>query len=200
MSRLCERLIAKSIDVSCDEITFKGLEPDGLIINRSDIDMAATEFDTQCPNIIKSLVLNSGKKGYDIAQLGNTPFTGTTTSMETGTYKNSWTNNVPIAVLANGPEVAAEIIDKLVNGQFVVILKNKAKGTNGKSEYQVYGFYQGLTASAGENDKYSDETEGGWLITLTESKVPKSALFFYNTDAAATKAAYESLRGGGAGA
>lgn len=195
MGRLCESLIAKSIDVACEDLTFRGVEPDGLIINRSDIDMAAVVFDTQCPNIIKSLPLLSGKRGYEVAQLGNTPFTGTTTSMEQGTYKNSWTNTLPLAIIANGPETSADIIDKLADGEFVVILRNKAKGNAGKSEYQIYGFYQGLRATAGENDKYSDDTEGGWLVTLTETRAPKSAIFLFDTDAETTKTAYESLKG-----
>lgn len=171
-----------------------GLESDGIIINRSDIDFSKTVFDAQLPNIIKTLVLKNSKRGYEIKQEGNNPFTGTKSELNVGTYRNTWTHDVPLIVLANTPDVCANIIDGLANGKFVVILRNTTKGTDGKGEFQVFGYAQGLKASAGENDKYSDDTEGGWLITLQETKAPKSAIFFYDTDTKTTTAAYESLK------
>ena len=88
---------------------------------------------------------------------------------------------------------ATTIIDGLANGKFVVILRNVTKGEEGKGEYQIYGYAQGLTCSAGENDKYSEDTEGGWLMTLEETSAPKSAMFFYDTSSETTAAMYESL-------
>lgn len=194
MAKLCESLIAKAIDFACDDIIVRGLESDGLIINRSDIDFAATVFDAQNPNIIKTLVLKTSKKGYEINQLGNTPFTGVQSTLEVGTYRNTWTHAIPIVVLSNTPEVAHDIIDGLSNGTFVVILRNKFKGSNGDAEYQVYGYTQGLVASEGTNDKYSEDTDGGWIITLQETGARMSAMFLFNTDATTTAAAYESLK------
>ena len=194
MAKLCESLIAKAIDFACDDLIVRGLESDGLIINRSDIDFAATVFDSQNPNTINTLVLKTGKKGYEVNQLGNTPFTGVQSTLEVGTYRNTWTHAIPIVVLSNTPEVAHDIIDGLSNGTFVVILRNKFKGTNGDAEYQVYGYTQGLVASEGTNDKYSEDTDGGWIITLQETGARMSAMFLFNTDATTTAAAYEALK------
>ena len=194
MANLCESLISKAIDFDCDELITRGLEPDGIIINRSDIDFASTVFDNTNPNIIKTLVLKSGKQGYEVSQLGNTPFTGTQSTLEVGTYRNTWTHQIPIVVLSNTPEVANKIIDGLANGTFVVILRNKFKGESGEAEYQVYGYTQGLVASEGTNEKYSEDTDGGWLITLQETGARLSAMFFFNTDATTTAAAYEALK------
>ena len=44
-----------------------------------------------------------------------------------------------------------------------------------------------------ENNKYSEETEGGWSVTLEEQKVPKSALFLFKTSYEATKTAIGTL-------
>lgn len=191
MANLCESLIAKDIDVACDDMVSKGLESDGLIINRADIDFTKSVIEN---NVISSIVLKSGKKAYAIKQTGNTPFTGTKSTLVVGTYRNTWTHDVQIVVLANTPDVTADIIDGLANGKFVVILRNVTKGEDGKAEYQVFGYAQGLTCSAGENDKYSEDTEGGWLITLEETSAPKSALFFYDTSSTQTAAKYESLK------
>lgn len=191
---ICETIISKDIAVACEDMVSKGLEADGVLVNRGDIDFTATVFDDDNKNIIKQLVLKTGKKGYAVMQPGNTPYTGTKSSLVVGTYRNSWTHEVQIVVLANTPEVAAEIIDRLANGKFVLILRNVTKGADGKGEFQVYGYAQGLTCSAGENDKYSEETEGGWLMTLQETSAPKSAMFLFNTDSETTTAQYESLK------
>ena len=174
---ICESTIKRDIAFDCAQLSVRGLEADGVIINRSDIDFAATVFDETQKNIIKTLVLKSGKKGYQVAQLGSTPFTGTQTTLNVGKYRNTWTHQIPIAVLANG--------------QFVVIIRNKQKANKG--EYQIYGYAQGLTASEGTNEKYSEDTDGGWLITLQEVSTPKCALFYYNTDDKTTATQFASL-------
>lgn len=196
MAGICDSIIAKGIAVDCDSPIVKGLEADGIICNRGDIDFSQSVFDNDNKNIIKTLVLKSGKKGYPVVQQGATPFSGAKTSLVTGTYRNTFTNEVPIAVLDNGPEVARDIIDGLANGSFVLILKNVHKGTSGKAEYQVYGYYQGLRASTIDNEKYSEDTDGGWLVTLQETSVPKSALFYFNTDSKTTETQFKSLLGG----
>lgn len=175
MTTTCESLIAQDIIIPCEDQVTKGLEGDGLIINRDDIDFTKSVV---AGNIIKTLVLKTGKKAYAIRQEGSKPFTGTKTELTVGTYRNSWKNTVAVVVLANTPDVCANIIDGLANG---------------KAEYQVFGYAQALKASAGENDKYSDDTEGGWLITLEEESVPKAAYFFFDTDSETTAAKYKSL-------
>lgn len=199
MTKICETLIAKDIAFDCNDLSVRGVEPNGLIINRNDIDFAKTQFDATNKNIIQSLILKEGKKAYEVVQLGNTPFTGTKSDLVVGTYRNTWTHELPIAVLANDPDTNEKIIDGLANGSFVVILRNKHKGSDGKAEFQVYGYAQGLVPSAGTNEKYSEETDGGWLITLQETAAPKSALFFFNTDSSTTEAQYESLKAESAG-
>lgn len=194
MANICETLIAKDIAIACEDMVAKGLESDGLIINRADIDFTATTFNETNKSIIEQLVLKAGKKAYAIQQNGNTPFTGTNSSLTVGTYGNKWTHEVSIVVLANTPDVTEGIIDKLANGKFVVILRNVTKGAEGKGEYQIYGYSQGLTCSAGENDKYSEDTEGGWLMTLQETSAPKSAMWLFKTDSETTATMYEALK------
>lgn len=190
MATTCESLIAQDIIIPCEDQVTKGLEGDGLIINRDDIDFTKSVV---VGNTINTLVLKTGKKAYAIRQEGSKPFTGTKTELTVGTYRNSWKNTVAVVVLANTPDVCSNIIDGLANGKFVIILRNLSKGADGKAEYQVFGYAQALKASSGENDKYSDDTEGGWLITLEEESVPKSAYFFFDTDSKTTAAKYASL-------
>ena len=193
MAGICDKLISQDIAENCDSPIVKGLESDGIIINRADIDFSKTVFDTTHKNIVKTLILKASKQGYKVVQTGNKPFDGAKITMAAGKYRNTFTNEIPIAVLDDGPEVAENIIDGLANGTFVLVLKNKHKGAAGNAEYQIYGYYQGLNASAIENDKYSEDTEGGWLVTLQETAAPKSALYYFNTDSTTTETQYETL-------
>jgi len=189
---VCDDILKKDISPSCDDPVVQGLEQEGVIMNRADVDFAATLFNSTRKNVIETLAMKTGKKAYKVIVPGKAPFTGTTTALATGTYRNSFTNTLVLVILANDPDVCADIIDGLANGSYVVVLENKYKGLQkeksaGDAAFQVYGWYQGLYASAMENDKYSEDTDGGWLVTLKETKSPKSAMFLYNTDYDTTK-------------
>lgn len=196
MSDVCSYLLAQELDVNCDDPIVSGLEATGVIINRAEIDFDKSVLSDN--NTIKSIALVDGAKAYKVMQQGSTPFTGTTTELVAGTYRNSFTNTVALVVFNNGPEVCANIIDKLANGEFVIILENKFKGlgnttTPGGAAFQVFGWYQGCKASEITAEKYSDDTDGGWAVTLQETKAPKSGLFLFDTGYSATKAIVESL-------
>lgn len=195
---VCDEVLKKDIIPSCDDPVVPGLEQEGVIMNRDDIDFATTAFSATKKNVIETLALKSGKKAYKVVVPGNSPFTGSQVALATGTYRNTFTNTIALVVLDNGPDVCADIIDGLANGSYVVVLENKFKGlqketTPGDCAFQVYGYYQGLKATAITNDKYSEDTEGGWAVTLEEQKAPKSALFLYKTSYDTTKTAIETL-------
>lgn len=200
---ICDSLLKKEIGMDCSNPIIPGYEQEGVIMNRCDVDFAATAFNATRKNVIETLAMKSTKKGYKVVVPGKTPFTGSTTTMVAGNFVNTFTNTINLVVLANDPDVCADIIDGLANGSYVLVLENKHKGLNketnaGDSAFQVYGYYQGLQATAIENNKYSEETEGGWAITLEEQKVPKSALFLYKTSYQVTKTAVDTLVSGGA--
>lgn len=195
---VCDEMLKKDIAPSCDDPVVPGYEQEGVIMNRDEVDFALTTFNATQKNVIETLAMKSGKKGYKVVVPGKTPYTGSKTSLATGTYRNTFTNALQIVVLDHGPEVCSDIIDGLANGSYVVILENKYKALQkesnpGNAAFQVYGYYQGLTATTLENDKYSEDTEGGWLVNLEEKKCPKSALFYFKTDYDTTKQALETL-------
>lgn len=195
---ICDVLLKDDISINCDDPIVPGVESEGIIINRSDIDFAATTFNATRKNVIETLVLKSKKKAFKCAQLGNNPFTGTNVALAVGTYRNTFTNTVNLVVFNNDPDTCEQIINGLANGSFVVILENKYKGTSketnpGDAAFQVFGWYQGLRASEITNDKYSEDTDGGWLVSLQETKAPKSGLFLFKTSYESTKTAIDTL-------
>lgn len=194
---LCDRTVVADIKMNCNEPIQKGVESIGYLIRRADIDFGSVAFNADNDNIIEELPLVAGKKGVRIYQQNNA-FTGTNSAVEVGTYVNGVTHNVAFIVPDKGPDVAHEIIDPLISGEeFVIILENKYKGLKktlaGSAAFQVYGFHQGAIVSAGDADKYSDDTLSGWSITLTETRAPKSEMYLFKTSYAATKAALDSM-------
>jgi len=198
MAGLCEDLIKQNIEKNCDDLIVGGIEANGVIVNRRDIDFPNVVFDADRKNVIKVLPLKSGAKAYSIYVPGPTPFNNTTTTMEAGTNRSTFTNDVGFVILDNDPDVCENVIDPLANGEFVIIYENKFKNINktatpGDSAFQIAGYYQGLKAETLENNKYSEDTEGGWNVLLKETKSPKSGLFLYNSDYATTQQQIQTL-------
>jgi hypothetical protein len=194
----CDVLISLDVQQNCTDRIVAGIEPNGVIINRQDVDMDNVEFDAARKNVISALPIKTGKRGYSIYVPSNTPFNGTQTAFAAGTNRNTFTNDLAFAIMANDPDVCEKVIDGLANGEFVVVYENKYKNLNkestpGDSAFQVVGLRQGLKATTLENNKYSEDTEGGWNVVLQETKAPESALFLYAQTLAATRTLFNGL-------
>lgn len=197
----CDGLINQDITADCENPIVPGIEKAGVIVNREDIDFGLTEYETgegARKNVITKIGLKTGKKGFKVIIPTKQPFNGTGTALEEGTNRNTFTNTLGMVILGNDPDVCEKILDGLATGEFVCILENKYKNINkvtkpGDSSFQIYGFYQGLKATTLENEKYSEDTEGGWNIILTETKSPKSGLFYFNTDLETTRESLATL-------
>lgn len=194
----CDALISQDIERNCLDEIVGGIEANGVIINRKDVDFSNVEFDETRKNVIAQLPLKAGKRGYKIYVPGTSPFNNTQTVLEQGTNRNTFTNDLGFVILDNDPDVCGNIIDGLANGEFVVVFENRFKNMNkentpGDSTFQIMGYYQGLRASTLENNKYSEDTDGGWNVLLQEAKSPKSGLFLFDTDINTTREKFDSL-------
>ena len=192
----CDYKLAADMMANCENPSTKGLRNYGYLINYDDIDFESCVRDESNPNIVTTLVLQTGKKAYRMYVPGKTPYTGTNKAIAEGTYRNNFTKGVNLVILDNGPDVVKDIINPLANGLFVAILENKYGGKDGKNTFEIYGFEQGLSATALADDKYSEDTEGGWSATLEESGAPSAGIFLFNQSVAATRTALASLVSG----
>lgn len=197
MATICDTILSTDILPDCDSPLIKGFESDGLIIPRANIE--SYTLNPSNPNEVNSIVLKTGTRGYECQQMGATPFNGSTQSLVVGTYANTWESSVQILVPTWGSTTAKDVVDALTNGENVVILRNKLKddglsNATGTAEYQIYGLWQGMRATAGERDANSDDTLGGVLLTLTESSSPKSGMFLVSNTAASNADLYNSLK------
>lgn len=188
----CDFLIQSDIKYNCTDPVVKGLRNKGYLYNYDDIDWDKVTKDTTNSCILTNLPLVSGAKGYEIQIPGKTPFTGTTTSMTAGTYRNVFSKTVAVVILDASPEISAKVIDPLANGKFVVVLENQYQGTNKDNTFQIFGVEQGLSASAIESDKYSDDTQGGTSVTLIEENAPTFAHYLFTESVSATREMLEA--------
>lgn len=182
MANLCTKLLDSCLNANCDNPIFQGVDAVAYIFNHSEVE--SLTYDQTNPNLVTAINMkeNNGVAytGYKINQFGKTPYTGTTTTMTEGNIFNRYDSEFHFIVPDNSP-TSAKLIDALKDGKFVVVIKNEYEGTDGKGTFQIYGGKKGLVASAIEGAKYSDDTEGGWSVTLTETGSPVSALFLEHT-------------------
>lgn len=188
----CDKKLAMAIEPDCTNPMVGGLEADGCIMNRADIDFDACERDEENPNLITTLALKSGMRGFPIYQQGNSPFTGSNVAFTAGTFMNKFTKQVNFMVADHSAECCNKIIDQLANGTFVVVMKNKYVGSDKKSKFEVFGYEAGLKQTEGSRDPYSEDTDGGWAVALQEV-APTSGLFLYTGDMSSTETAFQSL-------
>lgn len=201
----CDFQLQADLVAPCGGMSSAGLKNTGYIVNYDDIDWDNLVRDSQNPNIVKSFVLkgngNAARHAYKCYVPGKTPFTGTNKALVTGTYRNKFTKQVKLVVLNNGAGVCHDIIDQLANGRFVVILENDFQGADKDNTFEFYGLELGCAATEMSDDKYSEETDGGWAVTLEETNAPTSGIFYLkdgdqqggSTAISVTRAALESL-------
>lgn len=182
MSNICQKVITSCVGADCNNPIFKGMEGKAWIFNKSEIE--SFTYDQTNTNLITAITMATYEDdgtdvayvGYTIDQLGKTPFTGTNTSMTEGNVANKFTETLVFIVPDNSP-TSAMLLDNVANGKFVVVVENEYDGADNKGKFQVYGAKKGLVCTAMERDAYSDDTDGGWSVTLTAEGTPNSALF-----------------------
>lgn len=137
-----------------------GLETKAVIINKEDIDVTAL---TVSGAAVTNLSLVSGATGYSIdwvKQLGSATaeFAANDSGIDTFTHG--------FACRIFGTDVAAaERARELKDGEFVIVVETKYKGTNNGAAFKVFGLESGLKMS--ESNYTSLENDGALLFTLS---------------------------------
>ena len=180
---LCEKKIQGCIALDCENPIYAGMESGAFIFNKADVTNISYEQITvgtetkDNPNMITDITLGTGAVGYRIEQFGKTPYTGSNTAMVEGNAMNKFTETFNFIVSDNSEKASRELLDNLANGTFIAVVRNQYHGSDERSEFQVYGAKKGLKAASMDNDKYAEETDGGWAVSLTSENVPTSAVF-----------------------
>ena len=188
----CNGLISQALSTTCKNHPF-GFEKDGIIINRSDINLGGITFASNSTNIVTTMPLLTGKVGYKVVHFGTKPFNGTKKSgVSKEASPGKMTKTVQFFVPDHDPAVDENFIDAILNGEFVMILENKDKNeTTNDAAFEIFGMQNGLHFTAIEQDTYGDYGSG-WLITMEETEAPSSSIYLFDTSYSATKTKFDA--------
>lgn len=185
---LCEQLIQSNIQSDCNNPMFGGYKPIGWIINKEDIlSFTTSESGGDFPSEgVTAITLKEGAQAYKIQSIGSQP-TATTQTFVKGTYYNTWTNVVNIALLDHGGHVVQDIITPMASGaKFVVALEHErmaSKGENKMPSIEIFGLDKGLSLQDGASrEEYGADLKGGWMLPLEETDAPRPSHFCYERD------------------
>ena len=185
--------LTANLALDCAKPRIKGYEQIGLIILKSDIDLALSTVDATNTRIITALTLKSAKKAAVIYNSKNTPlpFNGTQTAYNR--EADAYDKTVQFYYEGIGGTVSKNAIEPLKDGDYVVILERKSK--YGEGSFQVFGWQKGLSAGNDGGAQVQDEETGYWLITMTTQE-PFAEIEWdngKNSDYLDTKAAFDTL-------
>lgn len=157
--------LTANLALDCAEPRIKGYEQIGLIILKSDIDLALSTVDATNPRIITALALKAAKKASVIYNSKNTPlpFNGTQTAYNR--EADAYDKTVQFYYEGIGGDVSKNAIEPLKDADYVVVLERKSK--YGEGSFQVFGWQKGLSAGNDGGAQVQDEETGYWLITMT---------------------------------
>lgn len=186
----CDTSVVHDFLYDCANPPVAGLEDDALLINRADIDFTKSKIDADNPNIITSLVLKAGKKA-NLVQQRKDSFNGTKVDQVEGTYSNGTTQTFAFVAFANSADEKAAL-EKMLNGSFVAVIKNKTAADN--SRYEVLGWNTGLKTPTLTKDYVAEESAGVYAVTLASGQEPRLPMSFYAGSLEATDAAFNALQ------
>jgi hypothetical protein len=173
---LCEQLLKSNIQSDCDNPMFGGYKPIGWIINKDDVESFEELLeDAQEGKLIEEIRLKQGAQAYRIQSIGSQP-TATTQTFVKGTYYNTWTNVVNVALLDNSAGVTTNIVMPMASGaKFVVILEHE-RMNYGNPLFEIFGLDKGLSLQDGASrEEYGADLKGGWMLALEETDAPVPA-------------------------
>lgn len=182
----CLGVISANIDEDCDNPRVIGYEDTAIIINRSDIDWTGVTYNSSNPRIVEALALISLKKPYAIynPRLADASFNGTQTALNADT--RHYTKTLQFYYKGIGADAAANVVEPLAKGEYVVILQRKDH--SGHGSFQILGLQNGIYAT----EQVQDEATGYWLMTMVIDE-PFAETELFKTDYAASKALFDAL-------
>ena len=185
--------LTANLALDCAKPRIKGYEQIGVIILKSDIDLATTSVDATNPRIITALALKAAKKAAVIYNSKNTPLPFNGTQTVYNREADAYDKTVQFYYEGIGGDVSKNAIEPLKDGDYVVVLERKSK--YGEGSFQVFGWQKGLSAGNDGGAQVQDEETGYWLITMTTQE-PFAEIEWDvagNSDYIVTKAAFDTL-------
>lgn len=178
-----------SYDCSSENRAKSGLETKAVIINAVDIDKTAL---TQSGSTVTNLSLLSGTTGFSISWIRQLGSTGSEVVLNDSGL-DSFSHSFACRVFGQSAE-DAERIKELLEGEFVLVVETKFKGTSNADAYKIFGLENGLKMAEGSFT--SLENDGSFVFTLKSQEGFGESYpykIFLETNYSTTKAKFDAL-------
>lgn len=187
---LCSDL-SGGVTLSCATPLVGGVEADIIILVRKHID--TTTFNSGNNYILEDIALLTGKQAYKFEGKNNSA--RPKNSLVVKDFSKGKVHTLDFLIFDDGPTTKLRL-DELQDASVCVFVKNKFKGATGNATWSIHGFHAGLSMTACEQDKFDENTNGAWKVTLASD--PKSLeaqwpLNVFITSATATEALITTL-------
>lgn len=191
----CTSTLTGNIKQACDVFRVKGYERIGLIVNKQDIDWAASTVSLTNKRIVTNLALKAGKKATVIynSKQNPLPFNGTQSTFNRD--MDGYDKVVQFYYEGIGADAAKDIVEPLKNGEYIVILERKDK--TGHS-FQIIGYEVALSCSNDGGAQVQNEETGYWLMTMTTTE-HYAEMEYLNSNYATTKTSFDLFVDGALG-
>jgi hypothetical protein len=178
-----------SYDCSSANRAKSGLETKAVLINVADLDRTAI---TESGATVTNLTLNSGTTGYAISWIKQLGSTGSEVVLNDSGV-DSFSHSFACRVFGQSSD-DAERVKELLEGEFIVVVETKFKGTSNADAYKVFGLENGLKMAEGSFT--SLENDGSFIFTLKSQEGFGESYpykIYLETDYATTKDKVDSL-------
>ena len=187
----CDYLINSAIGGNCENPLVDGYRREAVILNADDI-LSYTVAGSAPRGQFSAIVRKATTLGYAVTMEGDSPFAGTAKEGVTGVTGTRTQKTVKF-MFADAGLTADNIIDKLQNGKFVMVLQPLHGGSDAKSYFEIIGKESPLYFSAVAQDRTSKDNFGAFDVTLTCVE-PHTGNYLWAETKVATTALYEALK------
>lgn len=169
-------LVTEHQVADCDKKPEAGVEKRIYVINRDHWRKAAIVRDATNPKIIKSITLPvvATVQTYAYAYIGLPKSVGNKATFARQTFNSGWSHECPYMIFRNDPSTKVEI-DKLPEGQYVIVVENEFQGEDGDHAFEVLGEKHGLELAKCDRDANNNDNGGAWdaLFKTPDGKTEK---------------------------
>lgn len=180
------------IVADCEDLSFAGLEAIVRLINRNDIDYAATTFNAE-KTVCTNLVLKATKVAYSI--VGFKKSNDAEFKLVKKDAVNDAFEHALKGVAFNRKKETLAQINKFCSGnRIVAVVEYKHKGTTNTEAFMIYGIAAGMElAEATHTANTNNGTISLRFASVKDEEEPKVPCLFLKTDYATTKTAFDAL-------
>ena len=181
--------ITNSIEIVCDTPLQAGTKDKAKVLNLSDIGISTRNATTGAVEAFTNLVPGTAA----VIDGQRNSIAPTFNKVPKGPF-SMYDHEVACMGFDLSPEIKNDL-EKGADGQYVVVVENFFKGTDGNAAFEIYGLDNGMELTELSRDPNSQDTQGAFSIKFMSevNSEPRMPATLFITDYTTTKAVFDAL-------